>query len=383
MKRFMTTHHCIRRIFGALALLVWVGACAEAEKTGGTAPSKGAIVVTSDFKDSGTVALLSLGADPAAWSLSDNLELVSSDAVVRAFGPRVYVINRLQADNIQVLDPNNNYRTSAQFSVGNGANPYDILEVSPGKAYVTRYEPPYDDILIVHPSTGEHIGSIPLGSVPGLNKTGTPRADALVMLNGSVYVLLQNLDSSFTEVGSGLLVSIDPKTDGVTDTIDLGVKNPGSSAVHDGELYIVALGDFLAADPAATSGIVAFNPRTRTVRTVAAGNALGGRPGDLAITKSGQGYLSVSDLAWPPTFNPIVVTFDPVSGAIGPAVYTGSSNGSSLSQMELDSFGFLHLLDRDPERPGIVVLDTKTQTVVQDRFQTSLAPASIAIVSEE
>ena len=45
-------------------------------------------------------------------------------------------------DNIQIIDPAQNYATVHQFSTGNGSNPQDISFVSPTKAYVTRLGSP-------------------------------------------------------------------------------------------------------------------------------------------------------------------------------------------------------------------------------------------------
>ena len=65
---------------------------------------------------------------------------VHSDALARSFGGRVYVVNRLRADNIQIIDPQQGYTTpaNAQVSVGNGTNPQDIAFMNANKAYVSR-----------------------------------------------------------------------------------------------------------------------------------------------------------------------------------------------------------------------------------------------------
>ncbi|MBI2058495.1 MAG: hypothetical protein HYT87_01855 [Nitrospirae bacterium] len=374
------------------AFLLGIG-CAEKEKTGGLAPSKGAVIVTTDFGGSGTVASLSLGPDPALWSLSDKLELVSSDPTVRVFGSRVYVINRFGADNIQLLDPNNNYLTAGQYSIGKGANPHDILELSATKAYVTRFEPPYDDILIVNPTTGDELGTISLKGVSGLNKTSTPRPHQMIKVDDRVYVILQNLDSAFSETGNSLLAVIDPASDALIDadpatpeidTIDLGLKNASGNALYKDEVFIAGAGDYLAQNPAAEAGVVAVNVKTHAVRTIIGGAALSGRPGeDLAVTESGRGYLAVTDSAYPATFKPSLLEFDAATGSLGAAIYTGSSTASALQSFELDSRGHLLILDRDPANPGVVVVDTKTRATIGDRFPTSIPPAAIAIVSEE
>ena len=50
------------------------------------------------------------------------------------------VTNRLNADNIQIIDPQQGYTTpaNAQVSVDNGTNPQDIAFVNANKAYVSR-----------------------------------------------------------------------------------------------------------------------------------------------------------------------------------------------------------------------------------------------------
>ena len=61
-----------------------------------------------------------------------------------SFGGRIYVVNRLNADNIQIIDPQQGYTTpaNAQVSVGNGSNPQDIAFVNATKAYVSRLAEP-------------------------------------------------------------------------------------------------------------------------------------------------------------------------------------------------------------------------------------------------
>jgi hypothetical protein len=119
---------------------------------GGDLPPPGdggfAFVVTTDFQ-SGSFATLPLG-DPQ--SLQVNRGSIGSDAVARFHDGRVYVINRFGADNIQALDPEQDFATIYQCSVGNGANPQDIAFASSNKAYVTRLELP--TVAIVDPTVG-------------------------------------------------------------------------------------------------------------------------------------------------------------------------------------------------------------------------------------
>ena len=74
--------------------------------------------VTTDYGTSGRCATVEL---EAPWPAVIDIEPVSSDPVVRQHGNLIYVVNRLYADNIQVLDPDLDFDTILEFSVGAGA----------------------------------------------------------------------------------------------------------------------------------------------------------------------------------------------------------------------------------------------------------------------
>ena len=88
---------------------------------------------------------------------------VHSEAIARFFvnpsafpGGRVYVVNRLGADSIQVLDPQLGFitPTNGVLAVGNGTNAWDIVFVNTNKAYVSRLGSP--KLLIINPTTLRH-----------------------------------------------------------------------------------------------------------------------------------------------------------------------------------------------------------------------------------
>src|SRR5262249_13673444 len=104
---------------------------------------------------------------------------VCSDAVLRFFQGRLYVIERFNCGNVHVLDPANGYATVRQFSVGNGSNPHDIEIASPTKAYVARYGSP--DLWIVNPQTGAHTGTLSLAAFADAD--GIPEMDHMALRN--------------------------------------------------------------------------------------------------------------------------------------------------------------------------------------------------------
>ena len=75
----------------------------------------------------------------APWPADIDVATIHSDAVAVAHGGLIYVVNRLAADNVQVLDPGAGFATVLEFSVGGGSNPQNIAFSTDGaKAYLPR-----------------------------------------------------------------------------------------------------------------------------------------------------------------------------------------------------------------------------------------------------
>ncbi len=89
-----------------------------------------ALVLASDHV-SGAYAVVDLQRHEAVT----RIELTHGDALLRVEGGLAYVINRLNADNIQVIDPARSFQTTAQLSVGTGTHPSDIAFAG-GRAFV-------------------------------------------------------------------------------------------------------------------------------------------------------------------------------------------------------------------------------------------------------
>ena len=115
----------LRRSLAWLALALSVATAPPAR-----AAETRAFVFTTDF-GTGSIADAHFG---PPRTVASNVASVWSDAVLRYYNGLLYVVNRSGADNIQVLDPANGFVTVKQFSVGNGANPHDIMFASPTKA---------------------------------------------------------------------------------------------------------------------------------------------------------------------------------------------------------------------------------------------------------
>lgn len=273
------------------------------------------------------------------------LEFVSSDPVLRVTGGALFAVNRLSFDNLQRLDPGSDFRTTWQAGVGGGANPQDVLLTSAEKGYVTRYEPPFNDVAVFDPVRGTIRASIPMGPYAE-NRDATPRAAVLRMAEGSVFVALQDIDRSFSRFEDGKLAVIDPALDQVVDVIPLQGKNPFAiqvlrAASGREKLYVALAGIFPGLQAQELSGgVVVVDAGNRVLeRWALDDDTAGGNVSALAMAGERLGYVIVSDAS----FVNRVMAFDPVRGTI---LRTVRESSELIPEIVLDTKGLLAVPDR-------------------------------------
>ena len=338
------------------------------------------LVAATDFGVTGTASLVKVRFN-TRFSVQRDLEAVSGDAVARASGSGIYIINRFFFDNIQILDPADGFRTTLQYSTGNGSNPHDIMEVDPNRVYITRYEPPYNDILVAERDTGDPIGFIELSDF-ATNSSATPRADGMVIAEGRVLASLQNIDSSFREYGPGVVVVIDPVTDAIVGSITLAGRNPFGRPVLDEvshHLFYAMAGVFQGTlDRMLDGGIEVVDPVASTTHGLLVDDDdLGGNVSGVAIAPEGFGRIAYCIVTTASGMNQ-VRAFDPDTGVISPGVVYQSS--SFLPEIVSDGDGYIIIAEHDINDPRLVVLSAATGQIVATPG-ISLPPFSLAILT--
>ncbi len=307
-----------------------------------------AFVALTDFQTGsfGTVTLDT----PRTITPASPQRTINSDSVARAAGGRVYIVNRFQADNIQTLDPSQNFATLSQCSTGNGSNPHDIAVLSATKAYVTRYE--LTTLLIVNPSVGADCAGFNVGSIDlaqFADADGIPEMDQMAIVNGKLYVSFQrvNRNNSFNPAGLGMIAVIDTATDTVVGEITLSGENPFSDTkglvVDNGALVVGEAGNLGVND----GGIERVDLSTNTAEGFFITEAqLGGDLNDFVPVSDHLGYAIIAA----PDFSNSLVAFDPTTHAVTQTVLSGSG---FLSDIEGNDHGELFLADRTTTKPGI------------------------------
>jgi hypothetical protein len=283
-------------------------------------PTTNAAVVLTTDAATGSYSVVDLASRNVFKDI--NIGGIHSDAIARFFvnqstfpGGRVYVVNRLGADSIQVLDPQRGFITppNGRLSVGNGTLAWDIAFVNANKAYVSRLGSP--KLLIIDPTTLQSTGELDLSHLvkPG-DSDGSPEPAYMLMHNSLVYVALQHIDvtqSLLPAVAPGEVAVIDPTSDRLVTVITLNGTNPLSEFQFSptlNRILISAVGDFAVHD----GGIEAINPDTNTVdpQFAVSEATMGGDITAFVIASRTKGFAIVSDA----TLANALITFDPTSG---------------------------------------------------------------------
>ncbi|TGM01133.1 hypothetical protein EHQ76_10895 [Leptospira barantonii] len=336
-------------------------------------------VVTTDFGGGGRFKVV----NPSLLYSYPGLTPIHSDAVARFGVGRVYVLNRLNRDSIQVLEPNYGFVTIAELSLGLKVNPVDMEFASASKAYVSLYGS--NRLLIVDPTYLTITGSIDLGGYAesfslGGAPDGIPEMNGLKIVGDSLFVCLERLDRNdpsgyFPPNTTSLLLEINIATDKVVGSYTFPSSNPVSKPqLVDlfGEPHlVVATPARMGFQSQIDGGVSAFRLSTRSFvsrflysETVAGGDIL-----TVQIKSDSVGYASVLDAGFTKTLQ----VFNPSTGEkISTLLTIPSSYDASLSSILLASDKILYVGNTQFQQPGVTMFDT-------DRGNALLTPNPISV----
>ena len=365
----MHTHH-FRSSFAALLFTVLAAIATPAH-----AASR-AFVFETDYT---TGSLSSVDVTPRTKHC--NIASVHSDARLRYYNGRLYVVNRFGADNIQVVDPATG-STVLQFSVGNGANPYDIAFASPTKAYVTRYES--SDLWIVNPQTGAHTGTIALAAFADAD--GIPEMDHMITVGPLLFISLQRVDRAhgFVATDTSLVAVVDTRTDALVDcdaskpgvqAIRLQLTNPVTAFQFDAATSRLALGcvgNYGALD----GGIEWLDPVRLTSGGIAMResqlhgdvNAISFAPGR---TGAAHAFTVVSDVA----FNTLLLRVDLTTAAITDTIY--APGGFAIGDIAENDTGELWVCDSGFSTSGVRIFSAVSGQALAGPLACTLPPVAL------
>ncbi len=335
-------------------------------------------VLCADYSGPGRLTAVARG---PAWPAAPDVATLGTDPIGRWHGGRLYAVNRAGGDNVQVLDPQDGWRTARQFSVGAGRNPQDIAFAPDGTAYVSCYDQAV--LLRVDVEAGavlEAVSTAPFADADGLPETGWMAA-----VGWRLYVTAQRLDRDnwYLPSGPGLLlvydmlarqwVDADPAQPGTQGVTLLGSNPSGQPEVAPGgdRLRLGCVGRYLDADGGVEEVDLQALASAGFLVTEA---ALGGDLLDFTVAGGCRAFAIVSDAA----FHTSVKAWSPCDGAVGPTLV--AADDYVHADLAWDGGAWLYVADRTLGRAGLRVFAVATgleQTTAA--IATGLAPAWIAV----
>lgn len=310
-----------------------------------------AFVIATDF-ETGSFGTVSFDDPPVVTPVSSQRH-VNSDAVGRAFNGLIYVVNRFFGDNVQILDPNQDFTTTRQCLTGGGSNPQDIAFVDADKAYVSLGGG--TEVLVVDPSPAADCSDFIKDRIElaeFADDDGNPELYQMALVGDRLYVSLQKLDRNnfFVPAENGGIAVINTGTDEVEDEIVLTGSNPFAQtkgiSVLDGELVVGEVGFFGVNDGGIERVNLASGPEGFFVTEA----DLGADIVDFIVLSHTEAYVVLSL----PDFTNSVVAVDLSQRRVARTLISGES----ISDIELNDRGQLFVSQRTPQRPGIRIFDT-------------------------
>lgn len=347
-------------------------------------------IVSTDFSSGGRFSMLDTSSLVALPTLSN----IHSDAVLRFFNQKIFIINRLNRDSILILNPLLGYLPLQEFSMGSGSNPQDIAVVNDNKAYVSLYNRNY--LAVVDLNSGQIYKTIDLSAYSETFSTGSsgidgkPEMGRMIISENILYLQLQRLDrndvSGFPSPNSdSYILRINTITDEILGTTKTLYPNPF------GKMQKISLGteNFIAMCLPARlgyisqldGGIGALNTATAEFRNtplysekIAGGDIL-----DMVIKSETEGFAYVLDSS----FNKSIHRFNPTTGEKTGILATYSSSLGNISGLALSPSGKLFLGSAEFNNPGITVFETsngETRQITPTPINIGLRPFDIEIL---
>lgn len=298
-----------------------------------------------------------------------NILSMHHDNGVRIFDTNIYLVERYEKDNVLMIKGHDIASGTVynQLHIDNNVNIHDIAFVNPAKAYITCYGG--QNLICYNPSTGELTGkTISLGhlSAPGAT---TPNMDRALFFQGKLYVGLQRYYTDFLSEDSGSVAVVNAETDVLEKSVTLSKKQPQGMCIYDHRLYIACTGTY---ESIGDGGIVAIDLMTGNFSgVIVEESALKGNVSDVIVISATKGYA----IAATEKFINFLISFNPVTGDVISKIDAGGVPSDFL----LDD-GKLYIASRDEKEPGIIVLDTQTDTKISGPHDVGLPPNRIALL---
>ena len=323
------------------------------------------------------------------------LTQAESNFTISTYENYLYHIGKNKIDTTQGV-------TSSEWTYGanhddeGSANTYTLLQQNATNGYLIRYGSTF--VLQVNPSATIEAdfvkAKIDLSAYTVEGSTYPRMADA-VIYQDNLFVAMQRLDSSWTPEQAYIAV-IDLETNEEVDTntqldglkgIPLNANNTFSLVEHNGQLYAAGRGNY-GSD---TGGLDKIDATTYAVTNLIDENSFPELNStddntyyhvlDVAIVNDNLAYATLNIEQGYTTLETKIATINPTTAALAVLTEPAELNTKEISDINIDANDRLWLGIANADAPGILVMDTDTNTISGDFIELDMPAKRIEFLT--
>lgn len=311
------------------------------------------------------------------------LTKAESNFTISTYENYLYHIGKNKIDTIDRFDTNqgvinSDWTYSANQDNEGSANTYTLVQQNETNGYLVRYGSTF--ILQVDPSaTSEENFVKSKIDLSAYTYEGSeyPRMVDAVIVQDKLFVAMQRLDTTWTpqqayisviDIDTNEEIDTNPQLDGLKG-IPLNATNTFSLVEHNGQLYAAGRGDYNSD----TGGLDQIDASTYTVETLIDGTSFPELNSaedttyyhvtDTAIVSDTLAYALLNIESGYTTLETKVVTINPNTGALTVLAEPAALTAKEISDINIDDNDRLWLGIANADAPGILVMDTDTNTI--------------------
>lgn len=330
-----------------------------------------------------------------------------SNFTISTYENYLYHIGKNKIDTIDRFDTtqgvtSSEWSYSANHDDEGSANTYTLVQESETNAYLIRYGSTF--VLQVDPSATieENFvkAKIDLSAYIVEGSTYPRMADAVIYQN-KLFVAMQRLDSSWTPQQAYISVidlttneelDTNPQLDGLMG-IPLNATNTFSLVEHNGQLYAAGRGNY-GSD---TGGLEKIDANTYAVSSLIDAsdfvelntftddnensNDSYYHVMDVAVVNDHLAYATLNIEKGYTTIETKIATINPSTGALAVLTEPTDLNAKEISDINIDANNRLWLGIANADAPGILVMDTDTNTISGDFIELDMPAKRIEFLT--
>ncbi|RPH92289.1 MAG: T9SS C-terminal target domain-containing protein [Calditrichaeota bacterium] len=236
---------------------------------------------------------------------------------ILTFQDRIFILNS-GTSSIQIIDPRTDM-VARTILLRQGSNPWSMAVVGRRKLYVTHWVT--HQVSVVDLESGRVIKEIPVGRGP----------EGILVVNNLVFITNSGYAGWGLPFQPGSVNIVDGLTDSVIDTLLTPVNPQDAALAPDGRVHVLCTGNYT--DIGAKIAVIdLFTGPDWDQPAVIDTIDIGGSPGDLEITPSGQAYA----VAWGDGASGFLYQYDAFSGQVSHDALHPLFIGPNTSQVVYD-----------------------------------------------